>query len=137
MPTKDQSCGPLGFSLLEFILFLGILVLGIVTILPSIRKTQEGIAIEKTARGLESCSMAIPFILKEGTLTTNRTEISIAMLNQAFTNTNLSSKVRAPNWPPEADLASFSPQKTGSPTMNVHLKSGVKTVTTDDITSLR
>lgn len=137
MSIHDHSCGNFGFSLLEFILLLGIVVLGVVTVLPSIRKIQEGIAIEKTARSLESCSMAISFILKEGTLATNQTDISIAMLDQAFTNTNLSSTVRPPSWPPEADLTSFSPQKSGSPTMNVNLKSGVRTVTADDITSPR
>ena len=135
MRTEDHSCGNLGFSLLESILVLCIIALGIVTILPSIRKVQEGIAVDKAARGLESSLTAINFILKDGTLATNRTDISIATIYQAFANTNLSSKVKPPHWPPEADLASFSPQKLGYPTINVKLKSGTRTVTVDDITS--
>lgn len=137
MPTDNHSSGQFGFSFLELILLLGIIALAIVTLRPSIQKTLEGIAIEKAARGLESCMTAIPFILKEGTLATNRADITIATLTQAFTNTNLSSKVPPPLWPPEADLASFNPQETGSPTLNVKLKSGIRTVTVDDISSPR
>ena len=137
MLTQESSRGCAGFSLLEIILILCIIALFLVTTLPSINQTREGIAIEKTARSLEQCEMAILFILKDGILATNRADISIAILNQAFADTNLSSRVSTPIWPPEADLNSFNPQTKDSPTMNVILKSGTKTVTIEDISSPR
>lgn len=137
MQTQEKSRGCAGFSLLEIILILSIIALAVATIYPSINQTREGIAIEKTARSLERCELAIHFILKEGMLATNRADISIAILNQAFTDTNLSSKVSAPIWPPQADLNSFNPQTKSSPTMDVILKSGIRTVTIEDISSPR
>lgn len=137
MINQEKSRGCAGFSLLEIALILGIIALAVVTTLPSITHTQEGIAIEKTARGLERCEMAIHFILKDGRLATNRADISIAILNQAFGDTNLSARVNPPVWPPEADLNSFNPQTTGSSTLDVIFKSGRRTVSIEDITSPR
>ena len=137
MANQEKFCECTGFSLLEIILVLCIIALAAVTILPSITQAREGIAIEKTAQSLERCETAIHFILKEKTLATNRADISIAILNQAFEDTNLCLRVSAPIWPPEADLNSFNPQTKDSATMDVILKSGTITVTVEDISSPR
>jgi len=137
MKTQEKSCRKNGFSLLEIILIVGIIALTLATILPSLHRSHEGIAVEKTARSLERCIDGIHFILKDGTLTTNRADITIAMLNEAFTNSNLASRIQAPIWPPEADLNSFNPQASNGPTINVVLKSGTRTVTAEDISSPR
>lgn len=137
MRTQEKSRGCAGFSFLEIFLLLCIIALTVATIYPSINQTREGIAIEKTARSLEQCEKAIQLILKEGTLATNRNDISLALLTQAFTDTNLSTKVSAPIWPPEADLNSFNPLTRSNATINVVLKSGTRTVTIEDISSPR
>lgn len=136
MPSRKQKRkSPL--TLLELVLILSIGALATATILPSIRLTREAIAIERAARCLEKTETAIGFILKTNTTVTNRQSISLAMIDEAFANTNLSSRISAPVWPPEAILDSFDPEGSGGPTIDVRLKDGETKVSADDIATPR
>ncbi len=131
MHTRPPNRHDAAFSLLEWILVLGILSLAAFTILPSFRKTRDAIAIERTVRCLEKCETAIHFILNTRPDATNRLAVTLSMIDDAFGDTNLSHRVSPPAWPPQADLATFRPQKD-SPTVDVRLRSGVTTVSTED-----
>jgi len=128
---KRKSMAP--FSLLEGVLIISITALAIATILPSVRLTREAIAVERAARCLEKSETAIKFILAIDPTVTNRLEISLDMIENAFANTNLSSRISPPAWPPEAVLESFNPGNNGSPTINVRLKTGETKISSDDI----
>ena len=54
-----------GFSLLEVVLIVGIVVLAAATLLPMLRKAQEGVVVEKTALELKYCNDAVLRVLKE------------------------------------------------------------------------
>lgn len=125
-----------GISLLEIILILCIVALAAATILPSVRKTREAIAVERTARSLEYCDDAIIRILKRQSPVTNREDIAMWMINKAFRAPEV-----PPLWPREADMASFDPTPTNGPTINLKFVYGIHTnivkVTVDDATSPR
>lgn len=120
-------------SRLERMLVIGIIALAVATILPSVRLTREAVAVERAARCLEKSEAAITFILKNDPTVTNRSAISLDMIDKAFADTNLSAHTSPPAWPEEAVRDSFNPGKNGDPTISVQLKAGGKTVSIDDI----
>lgn len=118
-----------GFSLLEAILLLGIVVLAAATLVPMFRQAQEGVVVEKTALELKYCNDAVLRILKERSPVTNRADMTYGMITNA-----LASWDKPPfAWPPEVDLASFDGTSTNGPSVGVRLKSGVRIVTSEDI----
>jgi type II secretory pathway pseudopilin PulG len=136
MNSRKTRHAVAGASLLEFLLILSIIALAAATILPSIRKTREAIAVERTARALEYCNDAISRILKNQSPVTNREDIAIWMINKAFRPPEV-----PPVWPREADMASFDPTPTNGPTIHLKFVYGPRTnivkVTVDDATSPR
>lgn len=124
-------------SLLELTLVISIMAVATLTILPSVRLTREAIAIERAAQCLEKSEAVIAFILTNDATLTNRLDISLEMIANAFGNTNLSAHISPIVWPAEAVLSSFNSGENGNPTINVRLKSGETTVSIDDISSPR
>ncbi|MGI5869140.1 MAG: hypothetical protein ACOX9C_06845 [Kiritimatiellia bacterium] len=119
-----------GFSLLVAVLLVAIVVLAVATVLPLLRKAQEGVAVEKTAIQLKYCNDAVHRILKERSPVTNRADMTYGIITNA-----LASWGKPPfAWPPEVDLATFDATSTNGPSVGVRLKSGVRTVTSQDVT---
>lgn len=136
MNARNAPPSQSGISLLEVVLILCIVALAATTLLPAIRKTREAIAVERTARALESCHDAIDRILKSQSPVTNREDIAIWMINKAFRPPEV-----PPAWPREADMDSFDPTPTNGPSINLKFVYGARTnivkVTVDDATSPR
>ena len=119
-----------GFSLLEVVLIVGIVVLAAATLLPMFRKAQEGVVVEKTALELKYCNDAVLRVLKERNPVTNRSDITYGIITNALAKWN-----KPPfTWPSAVDLASFDATSTNGPSVGVRLKSGVRIVTSDEIT---
>lgn len=118
-----------GFSLLEVVLLVGIVVLAAATLVPMFRQAQEGVVVEKTAIQLKYCNDAVLRMLRERSPVTNRADITYGMITNALAGWG-----KPPfAWPVEADLASFDGTSTNGPSVGVRLKSGVRIVTSDDI----
>lgn len=119
-----------GFSMLEAVLIVGIVVLATATLLPLFRKAQEGVVVDKTAIQLKYCNDAVLRMLKDRrSHLTNRADVTYGMITNA-----LASWDKPPfAWPPEVDLASFDATSTNGPSVGVRLRSGVRIVTIDDL----
>ena len=122
-----------GISFLELFIIFCIAVLAIATIYPPIAKVKEAVLVETAARELDHSMLAIKDIVKAQSPVTNATEITLDMIG----DTLYSSGKRHLVWPKEVDLSTFRVDASNAPTVNVRLKSGVRTVTLDDITSQR
>ena len=131
MNQQEKPASKSGLSLLEFLLILGILVLAFVTIAPSFIKAKESIAVERAARALAACSDVVNRIIAEQQVSTNRTPITLKMVETSLGKTGGT----PPIWPPEADLSSFSANASNDLSIVVKLQSGRRTVTLDDISS--
>lgn len=131
MHSPEKPASKSGLSLLEFLLILGILVLSVATIAPSVIKAKESIAVERSARALASCSDAVKRIIAEQLVATNQTPITLKMVEASLKKAGST----PPIWPPEADLSSFSADASNDLSIVVMLQSGQRTVTLDDISS--
>ena len=129
MNPQEKPASKSGLSLLEFLLILGILVLAVATIAPSVIKAKEAIAVERAARALASCSDPVGRIITEQQVATNRTPINLKMVEVALGKKGST----PPIWPPEADLSLFSANASNDLSIVITLQSGRRTVTLDDI----
>ena len=119
-----------GLSLLEVVLVAGIAALAAATLIPLARQTQEAIIVEETALQLKYANDAVLRILKERNPVTNRSDITYGIITNALAKWN-----KPPfTWPSAVDLASFDATSTNGPSVGVRLKSGVRIVTSDEIT---
>ena len=130
METNKSAKNKEGVSLLVLVLIISIVVLAVATIYPPVVKAREGIAIESAAYELKYCQDTIKEMLQENNTVTNASDVTLGLINSYL----LEAGKPKPVWPAQADIASFAPDTTNGPTINVILKSGVRTVTTSDIT---
>lgn len=128
---RKQGKHSRGISPLEALLLLCIAALAVATIYPSMVKVRDAVLVETAARELDHSTLAINDIVKTQSPVTNATEITLDMISDVL----YESGRRQLAWPPEVDLSTFSVDASNAPSVSVRLKSGLRTVTLDDITS--